>query len=260
MPRDFPGSPGTDPSIIGGAFRDTVWVLRHDGLRTIALSILLLTPIEAMTVWLQAHTPGKPYSPLAIAFALSVGWPLHTAFLSLFIGGLAWRVDRLLHGHRASLRDTARHGLRRWPTMMGIEMVCGAAMLGGLVLLIVPGLMITTRWLVAPQVAAIEGLGLRDALARSDYLTKGWRWSALGVFAIEMVGYYGGYYAIQLPLYAMGGSLLREPIPMMLNQYLFTSLHAALFMGLSVIFYTAFFHRLVAARGLKGETAAQVFD
>ena len=56
--------------------------------------------------------------------------------------------------------------------MIRVELVASAALLGGLILLIIPGLVATSRWLVAPQVVAIEGGGVRGAFARSAYLTR----------------------------------------------------------------------------------------
>lgn len=245
---------------MGGAFRDGIWILRRDWPRIIGLSILVMTPLEATIAWLQLHAPGKPYSPLAIAFLILVPSFLQAVVTGLYVGGLAWSIDQRLHGERTNLLDLGRHALRRWPTMIQVELLAGAALLGGLVLLVVPGLVATSRWLVAPQVAAIEGGGVRGAFARSAYLTKGRRWLALSVFALEMVAYYGGYYAIALPLQAIIGSPLHDPIPMALNRYLFTPVYGALSMGFSVVFYAAFFHRLVAARGSSGEITAQVFD
>ena len=259
MSRDFSGGPGAAP-IMGGAFRDTAWVLRQDWRRIAALSLLLLTPLEATSAWLQVHAPGKPYSPLAIGFAVIVPGLIQTVFVSLYIGGLAWSIDRLLQGKRTSLPELARHALRRWPTMTGVELVASAASLGGLILLVIPGLVITSRWLVAPQVAAIEDGGLRNALARSAYLTKGRRWLAVGVFVVSTIAYYSGYYAIELSLQAIVGAPLREPVPTALNRYLLFPLYTVLYMSLSVVFHTAFFHRLLAARGSRADITAEVFD
>jgi hypothetical protein len=260
VPGDDPGAPGSDPSIMGGAFRDAAWILRREWARVIGLSILVVTPLEAGIAWLQQHAPGKPYSPLAIAFSILTPWLLQGVVAALYIGGLAWSIDRRLHGERTSLADLVLHAFRRWPTMVRVELVTSGALLGGLVLLVAPGLVAISRWLIAPQVAAMEGGGVRDALARSAYLTKGRRWLALGVFALELIAYYGGYYAITLPLQAIIGPAFLEPVPIALNRYLFSPLYGALMMGLSVVFYTAFFHRLVATRGSRGEIAAQVFD
>lgn len=45
MPGDFPGAPGSDPSIMGGAFRNAAWILRREWARVIGLSILVVTPL-----------------------------------------------------------------------------------------------------------------------------------------------------------------------------------------------------------------------
>ena len=82
----------------------------------------------------------------------------------------------------------------------------------------------------------------------------------MSIFVVSTLAYYLGYYAIELPLYAVMGSSLGAPIPMALNRYLLIPLYGVLFTTLSVIFYTALYHRLVAARGSRGEITAQVFD
>jgi hypothetical protein len=241
-------------------FQDAAWILHRDGLPIIALSILAMAPLEAAIVRLHLHNPGRPYSPLGIAYTILVPWLLQSVIASLYNGGLAWGVSKRLHGEHTSLAAMAGHALRRWPTMIRVQVSLGAATIGGLILLVGPGLVVASRWLVAPQVIAIEGGGVRDAFARSAYLTKGRRWLAVGVFVLKMVAYYGGFYALALPLRALIRPSLGDPLPMALYQYLFNSLYVALFMSLAVIFYTAFFHRLVAARGSRGEIAAQVFD
>lgn len=260
MPRDALGASGADQSIIGGTFRDAARVLRGQGLRIVVLSILVMGPVEALAGWLQFHPLGKLHSPLSIAYLTLVPRFAQSVGSSLYIGGLAWSIERFLNGEPARLPDVIRHAMRRWPAMLGVELLLSAATLGGLVLLVVPGLMIVSRWLVAPQIVAVEGIGVRDALTRSAYLTKGRRWQALGVFVLEMAVYYGGYYVIQLILAALLGAAYYEPLPVVLNRHLIVPLFSALNIAVAVAFYTAFFHRLTATRGSRGEIAAQVFD
>ena len=260
MGRDLSGSPGARSSIIGGAFRDTAWLLRQDGPRILLASILLLAPIEAAAFWLQAHAPGGPRSLSGIAFTILAPLVFQSVLVSPFIAGLCWSVSQRLQGQRATLGSLTRHAVRRWPVLIGVELVGSLALFGGLVLLIVPGLVLTTRWLVVAQVAAIEGGGVRNALARSAQMTKGRRWAAFGVLVIQMMGSYGSFYALQLLLGALIGAPFRAPLAIGLNRYLFTPLYWSLAMSVSIVFYTAVFHRLAASRGFQGESAAQVFD
>lgn len=60
--------------------------------------------------------------------------------------------------------------------LIWVRLLTAIAILGGLVLLIIPGLILMTIWAVAFQVVAVEKVGVIAALARSRELVRGNGW------------------------------------------------------------------------------------
>ncbi|HEX7852383.1 MAG TPA: glycerophosphoryl diester phosphodiesterase membrane domain-containing protein [Sphingobium sp.] len=65
--------------------------------------------------------------------------------------------------------------------VFGINLLSSLGIVLGLILLIVPGVMLFTRWAVAVPAMMRENLGATEALGRSADLTKGARWMILGL-------------------------------------------------------------------------------
>jgi len=76
-------------------------------------------------------------------------------------------------GHTPRLRNIVARGLRVLPTAAATEIMTTLGILVGFVMLIVPGILLTFRWYVAVQAAAIEQEGWLPALRRSRQLTVG---------------------------------------------------------------------------------------
>jgi Uncharacterised protein family (UPF0259) len=72
--------------------------------------------------------------------------------------------------------------------LIALGIVEGIAILVGLVLLIVPGLILTTIWSVAPPAVVLERAGPIAALGRSRELVRGNGWQVFGVIALFVFG------------------------------------------------------------------------
>jgi hypothetical protein len=70
-----------------------------------------------------------------------------------------------------ALGDAVAHVLARFPASLVTAAVFGISVFIGSMLLIVPGLIIAARWLLAPTVALLAGRGVRDAIAVSWQMT-----------------------------------------------------------------------------------------
>lgn len=69
----------------------------------------------------------------------------------------------------------------RFGAAFGFNFLTGLGIVVGLVFLIVPGLMLFTRWAVGLPALLRENLGVSEAMARSSALTEGNRWRILGL-------------------------------------------------------------------------------
>jgi len=98
-------------------------------------------------------------------------------------GGVTYGVFQALHERPSDVGDILRKGVNRMGAVWATAIFMGIAVALGICALIIPGLVLMTRWWVAVPVAVIESLGASAALKRSSELTEGNRWR---VFALVL--------------------------------------------------------------------------
>ncbi len=79
--------------------------------------------------------------------------------------------------------------LRRLPAILALTAVVCTGIFVGLVLLIVPGILLATWWLVAYETMFLEKRGVFDSLGRSRELVRGRFRLALGAFLLTVAAY-----------------------------------------------------------------------
>ena len=89
-----------------------------------------------------------------------------------------------IRGQRFDLATSIRRGLARLLPVLATSVSTSIIIFVGLLLLVVPGLIFLTMFLVAVPACVVEGLGPVQSLGRSHALTKGYRW---GIFAVYIV-------------------------------------------------------------------------
>ena len=100
----------------------------------------------------------------------------------LVAGAVAYGVFQDLRGKPASIGDCMSVGFSRMFPVLGVAFLAGLAVIGGFILLVIPGILLACMLYVA--VAVVEKPGVTASLSRSAALTKGARWS---IFAIVLV-------------------------------------------------------------------------
>jgi hypothetical protein len=95
-----------------------------------------------------------------------------------------------VRGQPFNLAASISRGLRRFVPVLGTDLCITFLVAVGFVLLIVPGLIFLTMYLVAVPACVVEGLGPIKSLGRSRMLTKGHRWQmlAIGVVPVMVFG------------------------------------------------------------------------
>lgn len=91
-------------------------------------------------------------------------------------------VLRVLGGNPAGIIESYRYGLRYTWRLVLVGLAIGLAVLAGLVLFIVPGLIFLRRYFLAAYFVIDENLGVREAMVRSSLTSKPVRravWSML---------------------------------------------------------------------------------
>ncbi|HSC51171.1 MAG TPA: hypothetical protein VLD16_12980 [Gaiellaceae bacterium] len=139
--------------------------------RLFGRSVLLGALVLGALHFLQALATFGRTGVLVSLLALVLG----VAGIALLQGGLV-EVVRGLHSDGsadASLGDVlARAGSRLW-RLLAVSLLTGLGVGFGLLLLVVPGLVLMTRWALAVPVAMLEPGTARDALSRSREIVRG---------------------------------------------------------------------------------------
>jgi uncharacterized membrane protein len=164
-------------AVISAGFR--VW------LRNLApflfITLLVFSPL---LLWGVLTVQGEPPIDVRVA-ALErfSSWsqvlvPLLDIVLS---AALVYGVVMELSGQHASFARCLGTGLACFFPVVGVALLTMLAVIGGLILLIVPGFIILCALYVTTQVAVIERPGVFGALARSRELTAGHRWELFAI-------------------------------------------------------------------------------
>lgn len=106
----------------------------------------------------------------------------------LYQGMVVRLVGDVQEGRRdSSVGDLVRSVLPVLWSLIGAGLLTVLGTLGGLVLLIVPGLYLLTAWAVVAPVIVVERRPVFDALGRSRHLVRDNGWPVFGVLAIAFV-------------------------------------------------------------------------
>jgi hypothetical protein len=86
-----------------------------------------------------------------------------------------------------SLGDTFRRVQPRLPSIIGAGLLAGLAIVIGLILLIVPGLVLLTWWSLIVPVIVLEGKAAMESFGRSRELVRGNGWNVFGVIILTIL-------------------------------------------------------------------------
>lgn len=152
-------------------------------------ALLVYVPISLVDSTASIFSTVEGEDTLEIARAILVA--AAGALFSL-IGAVVYAaiVSVLVHRHRGIGDHPLIDALRDLPygRLMGADVIYALMVSAALLLLVVPGLVLMTRYaLIAPAIE-IEGLGIRDALRRSRELVRPHFWKMLVVVVPLMFG------------------------------------------------------------------------
>jgi hypothetical protein len=129
-------------------------------------------------------TPFFFFSILAVTVLLSIFFSMLTQ------GALVRATAAHREGRKASFAESAMAGLRVVLPLFLLGVLLTLGLILGFALLIVPGIMLYLMWAVAAPALVEEGTGVFGAFNRSSELTKGARWTILGLGLIMLLIYW----------------------------------------------------------------------
>jgi len=164
-----------EPSLeIKGVLRET-WALYRDlFVRSVAVGLAVFAVLGVLDA-----TPGSGEPNILLLFAALV---LPVAGTVLVQGALVNAVDdERKQRPRRSVRSLLADVQPRFGALLGVSVLTGLGVGLGLLFLVVPGVILFTRWSLSVPVVMLEGLSPRAAMRRSSELVRGRWWSVFCV-------------------------------------------------------------------------------
>jgi hypothetical protein len=179
--------------MFGGGF-----TLFRENFAVIAGVILVISaPIEVLKNLIAYSAPSDDMNYGMMRFEMLIG----AAVTALTTPSIVYAaVEHLRTGQPVGVGAALKYGATRWGRSFGYRFYAGIIVLGGLLLLLIPGIMLLTRYAVAEEVIALDRDERPDPLARSRDLTAGHRWTVLWAFLLAFV--------VALAVPVAGGALM----------------------------------------------------
>jgi hypothetical protein len=166
---------------VGEILRVALGMYRRYPLLFATLAVGVIAPYELARLAVTGN------GPLGSSTSVNVGvlWLFQLLYYVL-VGPLisalhVHAVVEIGEGRRPSLGPVALRGLRVLPVVAAADIVAGILIALGFLALIVPGILLSLRWSVVAQTAAIDNEGWLPALRRSRRLTAGHYWHIAGL-------------------------------------------------------------------------------
>jgi hypothetical protein len=197
---------------IGGILSRAFKVYRANVLQF--CTVTLVAALPNLLVLLPAAAPALS-EPTKSLIALVLDVCLNTLAQAVILFGALQH----LRAEPVRLSAALQRTLARLLPIFGFTILCSLGFLGGLLLLVVPGLFWVTMWMAALPACALEGLGPVKCMRRSAQLTKGARWPIFAILALAIVVSVGGSAFFDLILRPAGvlarasGSLIWSAVP-----------------------------------------------
>ena len=193
------------------------------------------------------------YVPLGVIAALLalLGWPglilanvLDIAAIFLVQGALVKAVGDLRDGRRdLGVAETFGYAGQCLLPLAAAGVLAAAGILAGLVLLIVPGLVLLTWWLVVSPVIVLESNSVLGAFGRSRALVRGNSWPVFGVVVLTLV---------VLVAFSFALDVVVMPLDAPLRPFLVAAVGNSLAAPFAAVAWTLTYFQL---RGLEGSEA-----
>jgi hypothetical protein len=147
-----------------------------------------------LTVWLPASLFVESIASSAITTGHEWGYfAIHSVVAAIFgplpIAALLFAVAEIHCGRAVTYGEAMRAGWRLWGKLFVARFVVGLLTVGGLLLLVIPGIVIAVRYFFVDCVVVLENADSTRARARSVSLTRGRRWELFGFMALFFVAF-----------------------------------------------------------------------
>ncbi len=132
--------------------------------------------ILATQIQVKPGLPGQPPQmpdPAMMFMLFGMMMLFGLVILPLSNAAVVYAAARTYMGKQPSLGECFGHALRRLPALLWTTILMGFAIMGGVILFIIPGILCAFWFMLAQQVTVLESMNGGAALSRSKALMKG---------------------------------------------------------------------------------------
>jgi MFS family permease len=181
---------------IANVVGSTFGVLGRNMAAFLILAVALVAVPGAMVQGASAMIRANPEAAPAAGLIGLVGGLISIIFSFFFQASVVTGAISDLNGRKLDIGGMIAGRVPLIPVLFGLAILQGLALGLGFILLIVPGLILVTIWVVTVPSAVMEKTGVFGAFTRSSDLTRGHRWSIFGLvlvysLAVLIISYAG---------------------------------------------------------------------
>jgi len=161
----------------------------------VALSLIILpivVPIDILTALYQYFLASEEYV-LSEKFA-----PMIVDFVvyPIYAGGIVFYIASVITGEKIGTKTAWGLGAKFWLPYLIMNILVGVAVMFGLILLVIPGIIIAVRYAFSEFDLLLNQSQPLDAMRNSWDLTKKYAWILLGGYIIITLVLYAPYYML----------------------------------------------------------------
>jgi hypothetical protein len=213
----------------------------------VALVVFPLSFISALSSGVvfagNTHTAtlfGRQVTVVDRSFGLFLAGSLVAALISVIItamlqAAILRAAAQATIGDPVDAEESYRFGFKRLGSVILVSVLVGLAVIGGFILLVIPGLIFLVFLSVSVPVLIVENRRGTDALSRSWNLVKGHFWHAVGVIIVAglitgivggIIGSIGGNAWVVRWIFSAIGSIITAPFTALVSVLLYLDLRS----------------------------------
>jgi hypothetical protein len=183
---------------------------------------------------------GQEVEVVSRSFGFFLAGALITALISVIISAVLQAAilraaAQATIGDPVDPQESYRFGFKRLGSVILVSVLVGLAVIGGFILLVIPGLIFLVFLSVSVPVLIVENRRGTDALSRSWNLVKGHFWHAVGVIIVAglitgivggIIGSIGGNAWVVRWIFSAIGSIITAPFTALVSVLLYLDLRS----------------------------------
>jgi len=223
-----------------------------------AIPHLLILGLNLVQIFiLRAPTPAVPAPPSTQFQSGPTTGLMAFGFVGFFIGlivyfvaylfaqgGTVFAVSDLYLGRHTTIGGSLGRMRGQLANLFGVLLLNGLAVIGGFILLVIPGIYIACRLITCVPAALLEDLGARASLERSFFLTKDNAGRAFLIYVLYLCMLYALIFLFAIPFGVMIAVFAKDPAMVRLSMALLQvgNFFAQLLVGPFILIATSVFY------------------